>query len=255
MQVMEASGSSMPQNVEIAGLFNHSQFNHMQVDDMDTYDFSPNIPTVAVQCVQPEHWATISYYEMNTRVGEQIRVTSSPIFIDGYTDPTNNPQKISLGLFSNINRNPPIENTRRLIGKGMHWVKLTYVRHQGTLFAECESDSAIFVQSRNCNFIHGFHPTTVVKIANKCSLKIFDEQCFRRLLADCSTRGFDASYELTKMTIIRMSFVKGWGAEYQRKDVTSTPCWIEIHLHAPLTWLDQVLKHMSPPPRPISSIS
>ncbi|VDM72698.1 unnamed protein product [Strongylus vulgaris] len=114
-------------------------------------------------------------------------VTSSPIFIDGYTDPTNNPQKISLGLFSNVNRNPPIENTRRLIGKGgakfLTRVKLTYVRHQGTLFAECESDSAIFVQSRNCNFIHGFHPTTVVKIANKCSLKIFDEQCFRTLKA------------------------------------------------------------------------
>ncbi|KJH40426.1 MH2 domain protein [Dictyocaulus viviparus] len=114
-------------------------------------------------------------------------------------------------------------------------VKLTYVRHQGTLFAECESDSAIFVQSRDCNFIHGFYPTTVVKIANKCSLKIFDEQWFRKLLGDCSIRGFDASYELTKMTIIRMSFVKGWGAEYQRKDATSTPCWIEIHLHAPLT--------------------
>ena len=52
--------------------------------------------------------------------------------IDGFTDPTSGEasgqHKVSLGLFSNINRNSTIESTRRLIGKG---VKLTYVPHQG----------------------------------------------------------------------------------------------------------------------------
>ncbi|VDN27235.1 unnamed protein product, partial [Gongylonema pulchrum] len=165
-----------------------------------------------------KYWATVSYFELNTRVGEQYKVSSPTIEIDGFTDPISNPSKICLGLLSNVNRNQQIESTRRRIGKG--W--LSY-------------ESAIFIQSRNCNYFHSFHPTTVCKITNGISLKIFDLAKFRQLLAE-STRccSFDAIYELTNMTIIRMSFVKGWGAEYQRQDVTSTPCWIEIHLHAPL---------------------
>lgn len=49
------------------------------------------------------------------------------------------------------------------------------------------------------------------------SLKIFDSAKFGELLNNCVNIGFNKSYELTKMTIIRMSFVKGWGADYQRQ--------------------------------------
>jgi hypothetical protein len=175
------------------------------------------------------------------RTGEVFNAKHNHVIVDGYTDPCVSTNRFCLGVLSNVNRDSTIEKVRRHIGKG---VLLLYVG--GEVFAECLSDQAIFVQSRNYNYSHRFHPTIVCKIPPGCSLKIFSNQDFAQLLAQSVNQGFEAVDELTKMCTIQISFVKGWGAEYNRKEIIHTPCWIEVILHGPLIWLDRVISQMNP---------
>ena len=148
-----------------------------------------------------------------------------------FTNPGANPDRFCLGQLSNVNRNTIIETTRRHIGEGVY-----LVYSDGKVWVQCLSDSPVFVQSRNANLFHRFHPSAVWKIPSKSSLVIFNGSEFATHLGNCVQHGYEAVFELTKMCTIRMSFVKGWGSDYHRQDVTSTPCWVEIHLNGPLKW-------------------
>ena len=72
------------------------------------------------------------------------------------------------------------------------------------------------------------------------SLCVFDATYFSRLLQEALRRApapsYDEVYELAKLCSVRLSFVKGWGAEYHRQVRHLTYCHCLSHAIHILVW-------------------
>jgi len=219
----------------------------------------------------PGDWCTITYYEQDVQVGETFRVNQcyKEVTIDGFVDPAGN-DRFCLGQLSNVHRKDKSEEVRMHIGKG---VVMEMVMDYGDVWLKNQSEHAVFVYSSYLDYqnqkkpgqlVHKIHPAASVKVF---SLDYCDNEM--RLQVDATKQqnleqaraitdgqggqvgmhpGFQCTVgvdDLRRLCMLRISFVKGWGPEYNRQSIKECPCWVEVQLHRALQLLDDVLKNLN----------
>ena len=217
----------------------------------------------------PEYWCSIAYFELDQQVGETFRVSSNypSVTVDGYTNPSA-ANRFCIGFLSNVHRPAPVQKARLHIGKG---VKLE-TKYDGDVWLQNLSDNAVFLSSPFLDQ-QSLRPVgnAVHKIYPRACLKVFDLRETHQLLSSKAEAARQAAAaqaaavagtpgihsidsgdqlaaaaigvdDLRRFCILSMSFVKGWGLDYQRNNIKDCPCWIEIHLHRALQLLDEVLQ-------------
>lgn len=227
----------------------------------------------------PKFWCTISYFELDQQVGESFRVLWNlpGVTIDGYTHPST-ADRFCLGFLSNNHRSSDVHKARLHIGRG---VRLE--NDEGDVWLENLSDNAVFLNSPFLdqqsqrpigNAVHKIYP--------RAKLKVFDLREIHLMLSERAEVARQAAAaqaaavagtpigitpgaqptsvmnssdqlaaaaaigvdDLRRYCVISMSFVKGWGYDYNRRNsIKLCPCWVEVTMHRALQLLDDLLRY------------
>ncbi|XP_044265388.1 mothers against decapentaplegic homolog 5-like [Tribolium madens] len=186
-------------------------------------------------------WATISYYEKESRVGNAFSCQGLSIWVHCLQDGPLRNDRLNLFPMENGGRDWSVKNARQQIGKG---ITLHYVK--GQIYVQLWSDSELYVNSRFYNRLKNYSGGTICKLAPfRCKhMKLFRDDEFHKMLAVEVEKGWEAVYNFAKVCIVRISFVEGWGNGVA---ITDVPCWIEVRFLKHLEWIQRTLAQMGAP--------
>ncbi|CAG9856703.1 unnamed protein product [Phyllotreta striolata] len=184
-------------------------------------DSYPGSLTTNGDSVNPLEWCKLAYWELSERVGPLFPVEPPAVNVFGNVS---HPDGLSLEMLAQHSFSPSksaVQKARCKIGLGV-----TLSREGGRVWVYNRSDNPVFVNSLTLEDPDCPLPTRVP--AEHC-LCVFDPT---RAAQRTFGWGFGHRPPIGPVdpNSIRISFAKGWGPNYSRREITSCPCWLEILL-------------------------
>ncbi|EFN82888.1 Mothers against decapentaplegic-like protein 6, partial [Harpegnathos saltator] len=172
-------------------------------------------------------WCTLAYWELGGRVGRLYPVEPSTVNV---FDSLHDGDGLCLATLAENHIAPPaVQRTRSKIGLG-----LTLSQEADGVWAYNRSESPIFVNSPTLDDPES-RTLLVYRVPPGFCLNIFDRAKILQLPYGSGGGGGGAgaggfASGPVDINSVRISFAKGWGPKYARQEVTSCPCWLEVHL-------------------------
>jgi len=165
-------------------------------------------------------WCSLAYWEYRERVGRLFPV------INPYVNIFDNAPKSDGFCLAAVS--PPHSQSfkvRKCIGRGVTLA----LDESRVVWLYNRSDCPVFVNSPVLEPLFS-RAQLAHKVQPGCCAKVYDfamaEQLRRIERAESSDWGAVGRYDAAS---VRLSFVKGWGANgYRRQCITTCPCWLEV---------------------------
>ncbi|XP_018018932.1 mothers against decapentaplegic homolog 6 isoform X1 [Hyalella azteca] len=177
-------------------------------------------------------WCSVRYWEKSTRVGAAFEVASDSVSVVGSSASLTVHSGLCLNLLSASLSNTSQEalKIKNKIGPG-----ILICREDSEVWLYNQSNVDVFVSSpalpESIEDTSRFDSPSVRKIKPGHTLKIFSFDLVDSLSRISAKRSRLCGR--VDVFCVNVSFCKGFGSSYKRREITACPCWLQLHLEPP----------------------